>query len=95
MKHEQDQKPREEDIDKIRERLDPQAKKAYDLMFPNHYILTFTVFGYVIANLVFWAGGGYLLDYYLGTKPYLFIAGFILSFISTQITIYKKFSKLQ
>ncbi|MDP2691028.1 MAG: AtpZ/AtpI family protein [Candidatus Gracilibacteria bacterium] len=95
MKHEQDPHHSPVDPDPIRRRMDSEGKKAYDLMFSKHYLLTATVFGYVIGGLVIFAGGGYLLDRYLGTRPVLLIVGFVLSFIFTQYSIYKKFSTLQ
>lgn len=76
-------------------KLDPTAKKAHDLMFSKHYVLTATIFAYVIGNIVIFAGGGYLLDNLFGTKPLFFVTGFVVSFISTQLTLYLKFKKFQ
>lgn len=94
MAHKKANSDREKDDDPIRSKLDPQAKKAYDLMFPKHYMLTATVFAYVLGNLVVFVGLGYLLDMQFGTKPVFIFVGFVLSFISTQYCLYRKFKNL-
>lgn len=93
MDDEQKQKKKLLDTDPIRRRMDEEGKRAYDLMFSKHYVLSATILGYIIGTLVIFVGIGYLLDTYFGTKPLLMIIGLLLSFISTQILLYKKFSK--
>lgn len=88
------QSEHKEDSDPIRSKMDPEGKKAYDLMFPKHYILTATIFGYVIGSVVIFGGGGYLLDQYLETKPAFLVIGLILGFLASQFAIYKKYSNL-
>jgi F0F1-type ATP synthase assembly protein I len=82
------------DDDPIRKRMDPEAQKAYDLMFSKHYILTAIIFGYVVGNLLIFAGGGYLLDSYLDTKPIFMIIGLLLSFVATAAMLYRKLIKM-
>lgn len=86
--------PEPADADPIRAKMDPEAQKAYDLMFPKHYILTATIFGIVAGSIVIFGGSGYLLDRYFETKPAFLIIGLLLGFAASQLTIYKKYSKL-
>ena len=94
MRHEKKSKKEILDTDPIRRRMDEEGKRAYDLMFSKHYILTGVILGYVLGNLLFFVGGGYLLDVYFDTKPILMVIGLLLSFVSTQLMLYKKFSKM-
>jgi len=91
--HDKKSKKKSTDVDSFRKKLDPKSRKAYDLMFSKHYVLTGIVFGYIVANIIVLAGGGYLIDRLFGTHPFFFITGFLLSFASTQYCIYKRFRK--
>lgn len=95
MSHEKQQEDAQKDDDPIRRKMDPEGKRSYDLMFSKHYILTATIFAYIAGNLLVFVGAGFLIDRYFDTKPIFLIIGFILSFISTQICLYKKFRKFQ
>ena len=96
MSHERDkdQHTRKDDSesDPIRAKMDAEGKRAYDLMFPKHYVLTATIFGYVIGSILIFGGSGYLLDHSLDTQPAFLIIGLILGFIAAQLAIYKKYS---
>jgi F0F1-type ATP synthase assembly protein I len=80
--------------DPIRKKLDSSQQKAYDLMFSKHYVLTGIIAAYVLGNLVIFAGGGYLLDHYLGTQPILMVVGLMLSFPATAFMLYKKLIRM-
>jgi F0F1-type ATP synthase assembly protein I len=96
MKHEEGSPERpENDPDPIRRRMDPEGKRAYDLMFSKHYILTATIFVTILGNLVVFVGLGYLIDLQFETKPVFLLIGFVISFISTQLCLFKKFKKFQ
>lgn len=44
----------------------------------------------IFGPLIIFGGAGYLLDSYLGTKPWLIIVGVFVAFIFTNIFLYKK-----
>lgn len=48
----------------------------------------------ILGPILFFVGGGLLLDKYFNTKPYLTIGGLVLSFIVSNVLILKKIRKL-
>jgi F0F1-type ATP synthase assembly protein I len=77
--------------DPLRDRMDEEGKRATDLMFSKHYMLTGIILGYIVGTGVVFIGGGYMLDQFFNTYPTFMAIGVILSFIATQYLLYRKF----
>jgi F0F1-type ATP synthase assembly protein I len=80
-----------EEKDPIRERMDDEGRRATDLMFSKHYMLTGIILGYILGTGAVFIGGGYLVDQFFSTYPIFMAIGVIFSFIATQYLLYRKF----
>lgn len=55
--------------------------------------ITMYIVSITIGTIVVFGGLGYLIDYYLGSKPLVMLAMLLISFPINQVIIYKKVKK--
>ncbi|NCN07871.1 hypothetical protein GW933_04295 [Candidatus Falkowbacteria bacterium] len=70
-----------------------ESKIAAENLFKSSGYRYKIIISSIISALIIFGGLGWLVDYFVGSKPIGIIVGFIVSFIASQYFVYKKLSQ--